>query len=91
MIKEVANLHKDGVSWKRLEMLGLEYKYVALFLQNKITKAEMINFIEAKSIQFAKRQKTWFQKDKRIKWISAGDGGIEPPPAVLETAVLPLN
>jgi len=68
MIKEVTNLHEEGLSWKRLEALGLEYKYVALFLQNKITKAEMITELETKIVQFAKRQKTWFQKDARINW-----------------------
>jgi tRNA dimethylallyltransferase len=68
MVKEVTNLHEEGLSWKRLEALGLEYKYVALFLQNKITKAEMITELETKIVQFAKRQKTWFQKDARINW-----------------------
>lgn len=91
MIKEVENLHKNGISWKRLESFGLEYRYIALFLQNKITKTEMIKELETKINQFSKRQKTWFQKDKRIKWIMAGDEGIEPSPKVLETFVLPLN
>jgi tRNA dimethylallyltransferase len=71
MIKEVEILHKEGISWKRLEALGLEYRYVSLFLQNKITKTEMITELETKINQFAKRQKTWFQKDKRINWFQA--------------------
>jgi len=73
MIKEVKNLHDSGVSWKRLESFGLEYRYLALFLQNKITKAEMINEIETKSNQFAKRQKTWFQRDPKINWFLANE------------------
>jgi len=71
MIKEIENLHKDGISWKRLESFGLEYRYLALFLQNKITKAEMINELETKINQFAKRQKTWFQRDSKINWFQA--------------------
>jgi tRNA dimethylallyltransferase len=35
MVKEVEKLHKQGVSWKRLEAFGLEYKYIALYLQKK--------------------------------------------------------
>ncbi len=35
MIREVSNLHKNGLSWKRLESLGLEYRFVAQFLQKK--------------------------------------------------------
>ena len=68
MVAEVKNLHKNGVAWKRLESLGLEYKYLALYLQNKITKNEMLLCIEKDTWQYAKRQATWFKRDKEIKW-----------------------
>jgi tRNA dimethylallyltransferase len=71
MVKEVEILRKSGVSWKRLESFGLEYRYLALFLQNKITKAEMINELKTKINQFAKRQKTWFGRDSKINWFQA--------------------
>lgn len=70
MIKEVKDLHKNGLSWKRMEQLGLEYRYVSLFLQNKISKEEMIEKLNTEIWHYAKRQKTWFKKDKRIKWFS---------------------
>ncbi len=69
MIAEVKKLRKSGVSWKRLEEFGLEYKYIALYLQNKITKKEMTDRIQKESEHFAKRQMTWFKRDKRIYWI----------------------
>jgi tRNA dimethylallyltransferase len=69
MINEVKKLHKQGVSWKRFEELGLEYRFVAQFLQNKITYQEMIDNIQKESEHFAKRQMTWFKRDKRIKWV----------------------
>jgi len=69
MIVEVKKLKKSGVSWKRLEEFGLEYKYIALYLQNKITKKEMTDRIQKESEHFAKRQMTWFKRDERIKWI----------------------
>ena len=68
MIEEVENLHKNGLSWERLEELGLEYRYVAQFLQNKITKKEMIETLTNKTNQFAKRQMTWFKRDERVHW-----------------------
>lgn len=68
LITEVKNLRQNGLSWKRLESLGLEYKYVALFLQNKITKQEMIDQINKESWRYAKRQMTWFKKDQQIRW-----------------------
>ena len=69
MISEVKKLHRNGLSWKRLEEFGLEYRFVAQFLQKKITRQEMINKIQIESEHFAKRQMTWFKRDKRIKWI----------------------
>lgn len=70
MIAEVKNLKQSGVSFKRLEEFGLEYRYIALYLQNKIEKEEMVERIQKESEHYAKRQMTWFKRDKRIKWIS---------------------
>jgi len=69
MVAEVKRLRQQGVSWKRLEEFGLEYRAIAHYLQNKVTKQEMINKIQKESEQYAKRQMTWFKRDKRIKWI----------------------
>ena len=70
MIGEAKKLHKNGLSWKRMENLGLEYRYLARFLQNKITKKEMIEQLEKEICHYAKRQITWFKRDKRIQWIN---------------------
>lgn len=69
MVAEVARLHKQGVSYRRLESFGLEYKNCALFLQKKITKEQMIQNILTESFQYVKRQRTWFKRNKNIKWI----------------------
>lgn len=70
MVKEVENLHKDGLSWKRMNDLGLEYRYVSLYLQNKIAKDEMIEKLNTEIWHYAKRQKTWFKRDQNIIWIN---------------------
>ena len=69
MIEEVRRLRKQGVSWKRLESFGLEYKWIALYLQKKIDHIGMISLLQKDTEHFAKRQMTWFKKDKNIKWI----------------------
>jgi len=69
MIAEVKTLKESGVSWKRLEEFGLEYRWLARFLQNKISKAEMIEKLQKDIEHYAKRQMTWFKKEKRIHWI----------------------
>jgi len=68
MIDEARKLHKKRLSFKSMINLGLEYKYLAFFLQNKISENEMIQKLEIAIWQFAKRQRTWFKRDKRIKW-----------------------
>lgn len=68
MVKEVEKLHSQGLSWKRLEALGLEYRCLAQFLQKKINKKEMLEKLETETWHFAKRQMRWFKRDPRIKW-----------------------
>ncbi len=45
MIKEVENLHKNGLSWKRLDDFGLEYRFISRYLLQlkKINKNISIN------------------------------------------------
>lgn len=69
MLREIQKLHNDGLSWKRLEMLGLEYRYGALYLQKKIAKDDMLTKLESEIWHYAKRQKTWFKRDTATVWI----------------------
>jgi len=69
MLKEVEKLLKSGVSFKRLEELGLEYRYIDYYLQNKLTYKEMEEKLQKEIEKFSKRQMTWFKRDKRIVWI----------------------
>ncbi len=71
MIAEVKRLHKNGLSWKRLEDIGLEYRYISYHLQGKLKKEEMINKLRYAIYHYAKRQLTWFNKDKRIHWVTS--------------------
>lgn len=76
MLSEAKKLHKQGVLWKRMEELGLEYRYLARFLQKKYknkkdeqaAKVKMLSELETEIWQYAKRQRTWFKRDTRIKW-----------------------
>ena len=68
MINEAKKLHKQGLSWKHMEELGLEYRYLALYLQKKLTKEQFIEQLNNAIWQYAKRQWTWFKRDKRIYW-----------------------
>ena len=50
-------------------MQGLGYKEVVEYLQNQITRDEMIEKIKQESRRYAKRQLTWFRKNKQTIWL----------------------
>ncbi len=75
MIAEAKRLHAKGLSWKRMEALGLEYRYLALYLQGRLTKREMIEKLKKEIWYYAKRQMTWFKRDSRIKWLTLKEAG----------------
>lgn len=70
MFAEVARLHAQGVSWKRLDDLGLEYRWVSRHLRGTIAKEAMIEKLTTEIVNYAKRQMTWFKRDKRIHWVA---------------------
>lgn len=69
MIQETELLHRNGVSWKRLDSFGLEYRWVSKYLRGELTREEMIEKLKISVHQFAKRQMTWFRKVKNIRWV----------------------
>jgi tRNA dimethylallyltransferase len=72
MINEARQLHNPptggGLSWKRMDELGLEYRYLAKFLQGKMEKEEMVNKLNTEIWHYARRQMTWWKRNKKIKW-----------------------
>lgn len=62
MLDEAIHLHKEGMTFDRMKQLGLEYRYMAMYLLKEISYEEMINQLNTKIWQFAKRQRTWFKK-----------------------------
>lgn len=69
MLNEAKRLHAAGLSYKRMNELGLEYRHMALHLQGKTTRTEMLANLEKDIIAYAKRQMTWFKKNKSIVWL----------------------
>lgn len=54
-------------------MQGLGYKEVVEYLEKQITKEEMIEKIKQETRRYAKRQLTWFRKNKQTIWLNAQD------------------
>jgi len=68
MIGEVRKLHRQGVSWRRLDDFGLEYRWISRYLRGQISYNEMADSLARDIKAFAKRQMTWFKRDKEIVW-----------------------
>ncbi len=73
LIEEVENLLKKYTEFPTA-MQGLGYKEVVEYLQNKCTKQEMIEKIKMETRRYAKRQLTWFRKNKQTIWLDATKG-----------------
>ena len=69
MVEEIENLKKNGATSAFLEGLGLEYRYTNRYLEGVYSyedyRAELLKEIR----HFAKRQITWFKKEKNAVWL----------------------
>ncbi len=69
LVEEIIKLHKHGVSWERLDNLGLECRYASRYLRGLVSHEEMRLNMQKEIWHYARRQTTWFRKDKNIIWI----------------------
>jgi tRNA dimethylallyltransferase len=69
MIKEVERLHQEGLSYKKIQAFGLGYFWIPEYLNKRITLEELYEKVYSSEKDYAKRQMTWFAKDKRILWL----------------------
>ena len=68
LIQEVENLLNKYKTFPTA-MQGLGYKEVVQYLNKELTKEEMIEKIKQETRRYAKRQLTWFRKNKETIWI----------------------
>ncbi len=69
MVAESRKLHKEGLTYKRMGELGLEYRSLARLLQKQITQVEFQLELERAIWQYAKRQQRWFKRNQDIQWV----------------------
>jgi len=87
--KEVRSLIKMGVSNKNTSMQAIGYKEISDVITGKYSLADAVVKIKMASRRYAKRQLTWFRRDKNIKWLTRDDStGLEK---ILQTIMVYLN
>lgn len=73
MIEEVIALHQTGVSFDRLESFGLEYRFIAQFLQEKIERETLRIELEQAIWHYARRQlsflRRWERNGAALTWV----------------------
>ncbi|MDE2038280.1 MAG: tRNA (adenosine(37)-N6)-dimethylallyltransferase MiaA [Patescibacteria group bacterium] len=89
MVAEVRRLHEHGLSWKRMDELGLEYRYLSRYLRGLTMKGAMAATLETGIRRYAKRQMTWFMRDPRITWLSRAATGRDLTKLIKSTIILP--
>lgn len=72
MLAEAKRLRAEGLPWKRFESLGLEYRWLGRYLRGEVTREEMRGSLLAEIRRYAKRQMTWFRRNKEIQWSFPG-------------------
>lgn len=75
LIEEVESLLKMGFDKNLNSMQGLGYRQIIDYLEQKISKDEATDLIARDTRRYAKRQYTWFLRDKNIIWYDVSKEG----------------
>ena len=90
MVEEVEQLLNDGVSLEQLKFLGLEYKFLAQYLNKELSYSEMEQKLNIGIHQFSKRQMTWFRRMEKqghqIHWIDS-ELSMEEKVSLIKTSI----
>ena len=69
LVEEVKALMQKGCTRDMISMQGLGYKEIIAALEGKITIEEAFEQIKKETRHFAKRQFTWFRREKEVTWL----------------------
>lgn len=69
LVEEVKNILKMGYNRSLISLQGIGYKEIIMYLDGEISLNDAIESIKKASRNYAKRQLTWFRRDKRINWV----------------------
>ena len=69
LVDEVRALMAKGYTRDMVSMQGLGYKEIIDYLQNKTSLEEAVDILKRDTRHFAKRQLTWFRREKEVIWV----------------------
>lgn len=77
LVEEVKKLKEMGCDRKLVSMQGLGYKEILSYLDGEISLDEAVYLIKRDTRHFAKRQLTWFRREKEVIWVEKEAFGYE--------------
>lgn len=75
LLKEVESLKMRGLKRTDISMQGLGYKELLSYLEGECTLEEAVRIIKRDTRHFAKRQLTWFRRERDVVWIDRTESG----------------
>lgn len=73
LVAEVKRLKESHISDGRIRELGFEYRFALDYIKKEIDRDTMLERMNTKTWHYAKRQKTWFQRNPNISWFAPTD------------------
>ena len=73
LLSEVIRLRDQGMTLQNVSMQGLGYKQLLEYLEGKWSLEEAVQQIKLQTRHFAKRQLTWFKREKDTIWLNADE------------------
>ena len=70
LVEEVQKLKNMGYDRSFISMQGLGYKEILSYLEGEISLDEAVYIIKRDTRHFAKRQITWFKREKEVTWVN---------------------
>lgn len=77
LVNEVIELKAKGCTKDMISMQGLGYKEILDYLDGRITLAEAVYLIKRDTRHFAKRQITWFKREREVIWVNKSEFGYD--------------
>ncbi len=73
MVEEVRRLLAEGLDPDDTAMQGIGYKELSAWVRGEMTQDAAVELWKRRTRNYAKRQETWFKKDKDIRWIDVSE------------------
>jgi tRNA dimethylallyltransferase len=77
LLDEVKQLKALGYTRELVSMQGLGYKELLAYLEDEVTLEEAVEILKRDTRHFAKRQITWFKREKEVIWVNKDDFASE--------------